>query len=196
MEDDKIIYYWNDFAENAPNTFRELWTDQNFANVTLATEDGHQIRAHKVILSSCSQFFRILLIKNPHQNPLIYLKGINHAELEMVLKFIYLGECHVSYEELHQFLATGMDLQVIGLMETADNKYIRNQDDFKIDHNFTPPQPLDKTEEKESFPSDPDITHNTVPTNVHNQQQISKSQSTGIINCKKCENRTWVFASQ
>ena len=56
MVDDKFLLSWNDFAANAPNTFRNLWTDQDFTDVTLATEDNQQIRKHKVILSSCSQF--------------------------------------------------------------------------------------------------------------------------------------------
>ena len=125
MEDEKMFFTLNDFSANVPNTFRQFWNDKDFTDVTLATEDDQQISAHKVILSSFSQFFTNILIKNQHQNPLIYLKGIRYAELEMVLKFIYCGECSVANEELQDFLAAGIDLMVNGLMEYQD-EIIRN----------------------------------------------------------------------
>ena len=64
----------------------------NFTDVTLATVDNQQIEVHKVILSSYSQFFRNILLRNPHPNPLLYLKDIRFKELEMIIKFIYLGQ--------------------------------------------------------------------------------------------------------
>ena len=42
MHYDKFLLSWKDFATNAPNTFRNLWTDQNFTDVTLATEDDQK----------------------------------------------------------------------------------------------------------------------------------------------------------
>ena len=115
---------WAQFDTNAPNTFRQLWNDQDFADVTLATVDHQQIKAHKVILSSCSQFFRNILLKNPHPNPLLYLKDIKHKELELVMKFIYLGQCEVGQYDLECFLATGKDLEVIGMMEDVNLKHM------------------------------------------------------------------------
>ena len=35
----------------------------------------------------------------------------------MVMKFIYLGQCEVGQNELDDFLATGNDLKVAGIME-------------------------------------------------------------------------------
>ena len=69
MGDVKVILSWNEFATNAPKTFKQLWREQDFTDVTLATEDDQQIKAHKVILSSSSDFFRNLLLRNPHPNP-------------------------------------------------------------------------------------------------------------------------------
>ena len=69
MGNDTMELRWNDHGTNAPNTFKELWGDQDFADVTLATADDRQIKAHKVIISSCSPFFRNILVKNPHANP-------------------------------------------------------------------------------------------------------------------------------
>ena len=75
MTDKNLNLHWDHFETNAPNTFKKLWNDQDFSDVTLATVDNQQIRAHKVILSSSSKFFRNIFLKNQHQNPLIYLNG-------------------------------------------------------------------------------------------------------------------------
>ena len=148
MGDYQFLLLGKDFAVNAPNTFKQLWTDKDFTDVTLVTEDDQQIKAHKVILSSCSQFFRNLLVKNPHENPLIYLKGIRHNKLEMVLKFIYLGECHVANEDFQDFLATGVDLMVNGLMESLDQENLDHQDGIKLNEIVSTPEPLYKSNEE------------------------------------------------
>jgi hypothetical protein len=119
MKSDKMLLTWDDHKVNASSNYRQLWGDQEFADVTLASEDNKQIRAHKVILGSCSPFFRNILINNPHPSPLLYLKGIKHRELEFILEFIYQGQCHVGTEELQDFLKAGSDLRVSGLLPDA-----------------------------------------------------------------------------
>jgi hypothetical protein len=116
MGNDRIELRWNDHGTNAFNTFKQLWGDQDFTDVTLATADDRQIQAHKAIISSCSPFFRNILVKNPHSNPLIYLKGVSYDHLESALNFIYLGQCHVRDDDISAFLATGADLGITGLM--------------------------------------------------------------------------------
>ena len=66
---------WDDFQSNTITFLKELFEDQDFVNVTLATEDG-EVRAHKAVLSSGSPFFKNILLKHPHQDPLLYLMGV------------------------------------------------------------------------------------------------------------------------
>ena len=65
-EDEKLCLKWNDFQENAISAFQMLRDDREFADVTLACEDGQQIEVHKVILASSSPFFLNILRKNKH----------------------------------------------------------------------------------------------------------------------------------
>jgi len=105
----------NDFDACTRNTFKNLLEDgEVFADVTLACAEK-QLKAHKVILSACSPFFRHLLIGNPHPHPLIYLKGISGADLEAIVGFIYQGETNVSEQQLDSFLSSAQELQVAGL---------------------------------------------------------------------------------
>merc|ERR1712210_381623 len=91
---------WNDFESNISVAFRELREEKDFFDVTLACDDS-QVQAHKVILSACSPFFRNILRRNPHQHPLLYLKGVKYKELLSVLNFMYQGEVNVAQEELN-----------------------------------------------------------------------------------------------
>ena len=51
---EKLCLKWNDFQDNVNTAFGNLREDNEFADVTLASEDGQQIEAHKVILAASS----------------------------------------------------------------------------------------------------------------------------------------------
>jgi len=113
---EKFCLRWNDFESNVSTAFRDLREEKDFFDVTLACDDS-QVEAHKVILAACSPFFRNVLKRNPHQHPLLYLKGVKYKELVCVLNFMYQGEVNVAQEELNSFLAVAEDLRVKGLTQ-------------------------------------------------------------------------------
>ena len=121
MSSDKFCLRWNDFEQNISVAFRELREDKDFFDVTLACEE-QQVQAHKVILASCSPFFRSVLKKNPHAHPLLYLRNVKHADLLAVLNFMYHGEVNVAQEDLNSFLAIAEELKVKGLTQGQDQK--------------------------------------------------------------------------
>lgn len=116
MSSEKFCLKWNDFEANISGAFRELRDDKDFFDVTLACDDD-QINAHKVILSACSPFFKNILRRNPHQHPLLYMKGVSYSNLQSVLNFMYHGEVNVAQDELNNFLAVAEDLRVKGLTQ-------------------------------------------------------------------------------
>ena len=77
---EKFCLRWNDFESNVSTAFRDLREEKDFFDVTLACDDSSQVAAHKVILAACSPFFREVLRRNPHQHPLLYLKGVKYKE--------------------------------------------------------------------------------------------------------------------
>jgi len=58
-----------------------------------------------------------VLRRNPHQHPLLYLKGVKFSDLQSVLNFMYHGEVNVAQEELNSFLAVAEELRVKGLTQ-------------------------------------------------------------------------------
>jgi len=117
MGTEKFCLRWNDFESNISSAFRDLRDDKDFFDLTLACDDDEQIQAHKVILAACSPFFRHVLRRNPHQHPLLYLKGVKYTDLQSVLSFMYHGEVNVAQEELNSFLAVAEELKIKGLTQ-------------------------------------------------------------------------------
>lgn len=122
MSSEQYSLAWNDFQQAACKTFQDLYNDKQLCDVTIACEDGMQIKAHKIILISCSQFFSNVLLKNPHQHPLIYLKGIGHAALQSIIRFVYLGQTDVDQDFLDKFMEAAKELKIKGLCEDKNTQ--------------------------------------------------------------------------
>ena len=113
-----------------------------FSDVTLVSEDGQQIEAHKVILASASPFFLELLKRNKHPHPLIYMRGVKAEELTVLIDFLYFGEASIYQENLDSFLVTVKELKVRGLSEKTETK--------EVEHSIaTPSSKKSQKQEKE-----------------------------------------------
>lgn len=51
---------WNNYQNSITTAFENLRDDEDFIDVTLAC-DGKSLKAHRVVLSACSPYFRELL---------------------------------------------------------------------------------------------------------------------------------------
>ena len=112
---DKFDLTWHTFSTHGQDLFKNLMETQEFTDVTLISDDQHQYRVHKFILSACSSVFREILLNNP-LNSSVYLRGIFHEDLEAILQFIYLGECSLNHTRMNEFLdvAKNLDIKDIG----------------------------------------------------------------------------------
>jgi len=167
---EKFCLRWNDFETNISVAFRELREEKDFFDVTLACDDS-QIQAHKVILSACSPFFRNVLRRNPHQHPLLYLKGVKYKELLSVLNFMYMGEVNVAQEELNSFLAVAEDLRVKGLTQNNSSSDSKPKSEPP---KITRPPPPRETQERDPLP--PPKRPRPTPPIISTPQQQSYHQ--------------------
>merc|ERR1719370_221872 len=115
MDMDKFCLNWNGYDANIRDSLRKLREGQRLFDVTLVTDDGLHIQAHKIVLSAGSKFFSDIFMKSNHSNMLVYLKGISSDKLAPVIDFIYNGEAFITQEQLKVFIETGKELQVKGL---------------------------------------------------------------------------------
>lgn len=115
-EQQQFFLKWNDFQSNMVSSFKHLRDEKSFTDVTLACE-GQTCKAHKMVLSACSPYFKTLLEENPSKHPIIILKDVPFSHLQSILEFMYAGEVNVSQEQLPAFLKTAERLKVKGLAE-------------------------------------------------------------------------------
>lgn len=58
-DDQQFCLRWNNFQTNFTSQFKALRVEEDFVDVTLACE-GKRIKAHKLVLSACSPYFKEL----------------------------------------------------------------------------------------------------------------------------------------
>ena len=119
MATEKLCLKWNDFQDVLKSSVSDLKDDTDFTDVTLACED-QSVKAHKVILSACSPFFKRLLKSHPHPKPLVYIRGMKATDLVAIVDFIYHGETSIFQEQLESFLALAEELELQGLSENSE----------------------------------------------------------------------------
>ena len=128
----KLNVNFIDFKVNTNAIFGSLREDKDFADVTLACEDGQQVDAHKVILAATSPFFQNLLKRNKHPHPLIYMRNVSSEDLLAVLDFLYFGEANLAEQNLQSFLTLSEELQLKGLSGQTLDKIFDDLDEAKV----------------------------------------------------------------
>ncbi|RXG55012.1 Broad-complex core protein isoform 6 [Armadillidium vulgare] len=98
---------WNNFHSSLVSALDGFKNDLDFVDVTLACE-GQFLKAHKMLLSACSVFFRDLLKANPY----MLFSEVRFIDLEKMLRFIY--QYNVQQENLARFLKTAEMLKIRG----------------------------------------------------------------------------------
>ena len=156
MSSEKFCLRWNDFERNISHAFQELREDKDFFDVTIACDD-EQMKAHKVILAACSPFFKTILLRNKHEHPLLYLKGVKCVDLVSVLSFMYHGEVNVAQEDLNSFLSVAEDLKVKGLTQ-----------------NESKPGPSSAVQHENSKDSPRDTVTNLTPRSTRYEQPMAQ----------------------
>ncbi|XP_053610072.1 broad-complex core protein isoform X4 [Plodia interpunctella] len=110
---------WNNYQSSITSAFENLRDDEDFVDVTLAC-DGKSLKAHRVVLSACSPYFRELLKSTPCKHPVIVLQDVAFTDLHALVEFIYHGEVNVHQRSLSSFLKTAEVLRVSGLTQNED----------------------------------------------------------------------------
>ena len=116
---EKLCLQCNDFKDIKDSAFVSL-RNNDFADVTLACEDSHQIKAHKLVLAAASPFFQNIFKKNQQPHPLIYMWALKSDDLAAIVDFLFKGEANIFQENLDSLLAIAAGLQLKGLVDQSD----------------------------------------------------------------------------
>ncbi|XP_057667864.1 modifier of mdg4-like isoform X28 [Diorhabda carinulata] len=114
MASEQFSLCWDNFHKNMSSGMNSLLENEDLVDVTLAVQ-GKCLKAHKMVLSVCSPYFKELFKSNPCQHPIVFMKDVSYEALSDLLQFMYQGEVQVSQENLSTFIKTAEALQIKGL---------------------------------------------------------------------------------
>ena len=136
---DKFNVEWNAYQTVWRRSLTGLRLKNEFADVTLVTEDKMKFPTHKILLSSCSNVLKFILKDNIQWNSHVYLSSIDSRNLGFILDYIYCGEVKLFQEQLAGFLECAKKLEIEGLL---------NEDTNDMDEQ-TISDPLDNNQEQQ-----------------------------------------------
>ena len=185
---EKFSLKWNDFQSKVSKSFSDLRKENDFLDVTLVSDDGKCLPAHKLVLSASSYFFKSILRKAPHSNPMIYLSGFHSKNLHSMLDYIYEGEVQILQDDIDEFLDVAQKLKIENLI----GSHLSEENDVSSDVFVKDPLPEDDiflknddTECEEDFYSEnlepePDVKDDLFQPKKKTQIRRSNMQTTPI----------------
>ena len=103
---------WQTYSDHLREMLHGMMKSNELTDVTLVCDDKIQFKAHKIILSACSSVFKSIIKDLPQNHSVIYLRGIQHQEIESILEFVYLGVATFYKERINQFLDVAKNLKI------------------------------------------------------------------------------------
>ena len=182
---EKLALKWDDFQSTISQHFKQLRDENDFFDVTLVSEDLKQFQTHKIVLTSCSSFFKPILKTNVHAHPLIYLSGVDSANLQLVLDYIYQGEVQLYQEQLDLFLDVAKKLQISEADETMKEN---DQTAPKFNNEI---KKFDESE-NESYFFESKQQVNPISVLGHNQEEVNQKikelliKESDMLKCTVC----------
>ncbi|XP_064093102.1 longitudinals lacking protein, isoforms H/M/V-like isoform X5 [Macrobrachium nipponense] len=105
---------WNNHRSTFFHVLSTVRSKESYCDVTLAC-DGKFYPVHKLVLSTCSDYFERMFERTNCKHPIIVLKDIRHEELEALLNYMYVGEVNVLQNELAGLIKAAECLMIKGL---------------------------------------------------------------------------------
>lgn len=105
----------------AIDTF-QVWSelkDQNIlCDATLCTEDGSTFNIHRVIMCSCSSYFKALFTTKIHEKPHTRIKipGVSASMMNLIIEYAYTGQTNVNENNIIDLLPAVDQFNVLGML--------------------------------------------------------------------------------
>lgn len=147
---------WNHHRSTFLHVLANIRQKESYCDVTLACA-GKFYSAHKLVLSTCSEYFEEMFERTQCKHPVIVLKDIGADELEALLSYMYDGEVNVLQEHLSSLIKAAECLKIKGLA-------VADSDPSEHSSNST----KDKNSSSSSNSKDVHRSHNSTNSSNHN----------------------------
>ncbi|KAF0313851.1 Protein tramtrack, beta isoform [Amphibalanus amphitrite] len=130
MGTEQFSLKWNNHTNHLVDVFGNLLQAESLVDVTLFCE-GQSLKAHKLVLSACSPYFKALFQDHVEKHPIVILKDVKFSQLRCIVEFMYKGEVEVEKNELDSLFLTAEELRIKAATESpTDRKRNRNTDPY------------------------------------------------------------------
>ncbi|XP_045582579.1 protein bric-a-brac 1 isoform X9 [Procambarus clarkii] len=114
MGDGMLSLSWNNHRATFCHILATLREKERYTDVTLACE-GKFYPVHKLVLSTCSEYFESMFEQTPCKHPIVVLKDVKPEELEALLSYMYAGVVNVAQNDLARLIKVAELLKIKGL---------------------------------------------------------------------------------
>uniref|UniRef100_A0A023F2A3 Uncharacterized protein n=1 Tax=Triatoma infestans TaxID=30076 RepID=A0A023F2A3_TRIIF len=114
---------WHNYQNSLLSSLPQLLDWDDLTDVTLYA-GGCSIKAHRIVLSACSQYFKSIFKElQPMQHPVIVVPGAEFSDLSALVTFMYNGEVNIYQHQLPSLIALADTLHIKGLAQFTSGKY-------------------------------------------------------------------------
>ncbi|XP_071530980.1 uncharacterized protein [Panulirus ornatus] len=114
MADGMLSLSWNNHSATFCHTLASLRAKERYTDVTVTCE-GKFYPVHKLVLSTCSEYFENMFEHTPCKHPVVVLRDVKCDELEALLSYMYAGVVSVAQTDLPRLIKVAELLQIKGL---------------------------------------------------------------------------------
>ncbi|KAK8744077.1 hypothetical protein OTU49_000987 [Cherax quadricarinatus] len=114
MAEGMLSLSWNNHRATFCHILSTLREKERYTDVTVAC-DGKFYQVHKLVLSTCSEYFEKIFENTPCKHPVIVLKDVQTDELEALLSYMYEGAVSVAQNDLARLIKAAEVLRIKGL---------------------------------------------------------------------------------
>ena len=185
MNQEKYNLNWHSYSDHLREMLHEMMRSNELTDVTLVCDDKKQFKAHKIVLSACSSVFKSIINELPQNSSVIFLRGIQHEEMESILEFMYLGVATFYKERMNEFLNVSKSLEIKDIIKdvefNAENEPKKEEETGITDID---PLQLHPQASKDGDIFTNSVTHIQTLSDSHLQQNIERK-----FFCYHCESK-------
>ncbi|KAK4293502.1 hypothetical protein Pmani_033809 [Petrolisthes manimaculis] len=116
MDGGLLSLRWNDHRQTFFSMLSAIRKNEVYTDVTLVC-DGRFYPVHRLVLSTCSDFFTKVFERTFCKHPIIVVANVSHGDLEALINYMYLGEINVLQADLTSLMKAAEVLKIKGLAE-------------------------------------------------------------------------------
>uniref|UniRef100_T1GJ61 BTB domain-containing protein n=1 Tax=Megaselia scalaris TaxID=36166 RepID=T1GJ61_MEGSC len=122
-----MLFHSSDHGDNLSAALYALKTKKQFCDITIITDEGELIAAHKNVLSSTCLYFEAMLngnFKDGASNT-VRIRNICYQTLHECINFLYTGDISITEDNVFELLESSVFLQIEWIKEKCCSYLIR-----------------------------------------------------------------------